>query len=352
MVWAKLDDEILDNEKITRAGVLGFALHVAAITWCCRKLTDGFVPYARVRLLLDLSELDMEYLDATGAPDGTHDSFLDGVHNVGAAQPLRIAERLVTVGLWREDKARGGFWIHDFLEYNPSKEEAESAKAARSSGGKKGAERRWRQTSTMAVAMGPPMGEAIAPPMGIPMAPAWLSDRSGHGSPDGSAMAQRCPDPDPDPVPLSTPTNAGARETGKTETDRPDWFASAIETVEAQTGESLRPAESWLRYSGHRATVGKPKGQQDAVYWLTTVMVPEARKERRDESDKRERQSKWDADRAKQTQQRGGRVPEAPPPQPYHRAYKPPKEERASPEEAAAAMKALTSKLFTGKTGT
>ena len=53
-MWARLDDAILDNpEEIIAAGPLGFALHVAAITWCARNLTDGFIPQApRVAQLL------------------------------------------------------------------------------------------------------------------------------------------------------------------------------------------------------------------------------------------------------------------------------------------------------------
>lgn len=74
----------------------------------------------------------------------------------------------------------------------------------------------------------------------------------------------------------------------------PAWFGAALETVEVQTGEKLRPPDSWLRYSGHRANKGIPPTQQDAVYWLATVMVPEARKERRAEADKRERDEKFD----------------------------------------------------------
>ncbi len=93
-----------------------------------------------------------------------------------------------------------------------------------------------------------------------------------------------------------------------TPTEIPIWFSAAIETVETQTGETLRPPDSWLRYSGHRAGKGVSMGQQDAVYWLTTVMVPESRKERRAESDKRERDAKWDRDRQRQ---RAG--PEPPP---------------------------------------
>lgn len=93
MVWARLDDEILDNAKVARVGPLGFALHVAAITWCCRNLTDGFIPRARVACLLDFGEL---------------------------ADVHALAADLVSAGLW--EAAAGGFQLHDFLEFNPSRE--------------------------------------------------------------------------------------------------------------------------------------------------------------------------------------------------------------------------------------
>lgn len=123
MVWAKIDDEILDNEKILGAGVLGFALHVAAITWSCRALTDGFIPYARVRLLLDFADLRHELVEASSTFDqGTRDSALEVTHELGAVEPLKIADNLVRQELWVEDKTRGGYWLHDFLDYNPSRE--------------------------------------------------------------------------------------------------------------------------------------------------------------------------------------------------------------------------------------
>jgi hypothetical protein len=90
MVWAKLDDDILDNPKIAEAGVLGFALFVAGITWCCRNLTDGFIPRGRVSCLLEMP-------DAKG-----------------------VAQKLIELGLW--DEAEGGYQVHDFLVYNPSRE--------------------------------------------------------------------------------------------------------------------------------------------------------------------------------------------------------------------------------------
>lgn len=43
------------------------------------------------------------------------------------------------------------------------------------------------------------------------------------------------------------------------------------------TGIALPVAEAWLRYDGHRAGKGIAPTAKDAQYWLTTVMVPEAR---------------------------------------------------------------------------
>lgn len=105
MTWAKLDDAILDNQKILSVGVLGFALHVAAITWCCRNLTDGFVPYVKPTQLVDFSGVFAysEQSDEAEDPDA-HE----------------IAKDLVRAGLW--DEVPGGYQIHDFLEYNPSRE--------------------------------------------------------------------------------------------------------------------------------------------------------------------------------------------------------------------------------------
>ena len=83
MVWARIDDSILDNIKIQKVGVNGFAMHVAAITWCARTLSDGFVPEVRIDLLLPL--------DRTAVTN--------------------TVDMLVYVGLW--EKVPGGYQIHD-----------------------------------------------------------------------------------------------------------------------------------------------------------------------------------------------------------------------------------------------
>jgi hypothetical protein len=105
MSWARLDDAILDNPKIIAAGPLGFALHVAAITWCARNLTDGFIPKRRVAQLLDLASLQVN--------ERTKVRIL---HAVTADD---VAADLARIGLWHD---HGESWeLHHFLEYNFSR---------------------------------------------------------------------------------------------------------------------------------------------------------------------------------------------------------------------------------------
>ncbi len=117
----------------------------------------------------------------------------------------------------------------------------------------------------------------------------------------GSPDVQRTEPEHTGDVPISISSSlsgSGSREGMQGETGPPEWFGVALESVSMQTGETLRPADSWLRYSGHRAGKGIAPNQQDAVYWLATVMVPEARRERRADADKVARDTKWDQKRA------------------------------------------------------
>ena len=113
-MWARLDDAILDNPKIIAAGPLGFALHVAAITWCARNLTDGFIPKRRVTQLLDLGSLRVS--------ETTPGCVRHGLSTTD------IAEDLVRIGLWHD---HGVSWeLHDYLVYNPGRAEVLADRAA------------------------------------------------------------------------------------------------------------------------------------------------------------------------------------------------------------------------------
>jgi len=111
-VWAKLDDEIVDNLKTLRVwsqDPAAFGLDCRAIAWSARQLTDGFVPREIV---------------ATWIPE--------------EAERERLVGILIEAGRWDE---QDGYVIHDFLEFNFSRAEVEAERAAKSKGGTKGGKR-------------------------------------------------------------------------------------------------------------------------------------------------------------------------------------------------------------------
>ena len=89
-----LDDGMLDDARVAKAGVIGFAVHVAGLLWCSRNNT-AIIPCERVSCLLDLSGVstdDANPAAVSGAPRsmGGHDG----------ANAHEIASHLVDVGLW------------------------------------------------------------------------------------------------------------------------------------------------------------------------------------------------------------------------------------------------------------
>jgi hypothetical protein len=135
MPWARFDDEILDHEKVVGAGPLGFALHAAAIIYSNRTLTDGFVPATKIDALLSMRGV---YVERDGPPGG-------GISRRGAtrvpADAQAIAERLVELELWEE--APGGWRVHDFLDYNPSRAKVEADRERKRAAGRAGAAARY-----------------------------------------------------------------------------------------------------------------------------------------------------------------------------------------------------------------
>jgi len=107
MPWSRIDDDFYDHPKIVAAGPCGIALFVCGLSYCNRYLTDGFIPAAQVKRLIDVDD------------------------------PLELAEHLVSVGLF--EPADGGYQIHDYLDYNPS---AAETKRQREANAKRQAE--WR----------------------------------------------------------------------------------------------------------------------------------------------------------------------------------------------------------------
>jgi hypothetical protein len=90
MPWGRLDDGLYDHPKLDLLGrdrLRAVGLWTLSISWCNRRLTDGFVPCDRIRLL-------------GGTP--------------------ALADLLVSAGMFEERP--GGYLIHDFLAFNDSAE--------------------------------------------------------------------------------------------------------------------------------------------------------------------------------------------------------------------------------------
>lgn len=119
MAWVYLDDQFTEHPKIDTLSDGAFRIHVAAICYANRHLTDGYLEAARIQRLVPKYQ-------------------------------KRFVTELVNAGLW--EPAGGGYQIHDYLDWNKSREEVETAQAklskVRAEAGRKGARARWGKTAT------------------------------------------------------------------------------------------------------------------------------------------------------------------------------------------------------------
>jgi hypothetical protein len=137
------------------------AMQVAALCYCNTYLTDGFVPRSVVSGLLDLEGLGMR-MWAGELVGGGED-----------ANWRLIVQDLLAAGLW--DEAPGGYRIHDYHEYQPSKDqvlkEREQKKLAGQKGGLASAQARASargQAPASAAAQAPPQAESKPVPVPVP----------------------------------------------------------------------------------------------------------------------------------------------------------------------------------------
>jgi hypothetical protein len=93
MPWVRIDDQFPDHPKVVAAGQAAAWLYVTGLCYCNRMLTDGFIPADQVARLV---------------PYGA-----------------KLAPKLVEVGLWtvttRQDAE--GYDVHDYHEYQPTREQ-------------------------------------------------------------------------------------------------------------------------------------------------------------------------------------------------------------------------------------
>jgi hypothetical protein len=115
MAW--IDNDFPENPKVEKIHDRAFRFHVTALCYCHRNATDGHVSAKAVKIIGAI-------LETTGK---------------------RWPAELAASGLWKEDELGDGFWINDYLLYNPSRDEAKQLRDARRAAGRKGAAARWNK---------------------------------------------------------------------------------------------------------------------------------------------------------------------------------------------------------------
>lgn len=91
MAWLRLDDGFGEHPKIDALSDTAFRLHVCGMAYSARNHTDGLIPLDKVRRLIP------RYRQTA-------------------------LQELLDTGLWKP-VLDGAFTIHDFLDYNPSREQ-------------------------------------------------------------------------------------------------------------------------------------------------------------------------------------------------------------------------------------
>lgn len=131
MSWAKIDDQFYLNPKNDTISRDEQDLYLAGLVYCNGQLTDGFIPDGKIALLAVWAKLPIE------------------------ANAQALACLLVEHCYW--ERSTGGYTVHDFLDWNMSREEVLAMKTARSEAGKRGGivsaeKRKAKQANVQAIA--------------------------------------------------------------------------------------------------------------------------------------------------------------------------------------------------------
>lgn len=170
-----LDDGYHSNRKIIRAGLAGAGLYSRALSLCGDELTDGWVP----REWAD--EVGNEDLNARLERVGLWIKVA-GSETFRVKKRMRSGDRPVTVTIPDE-----GYFIPDYLAFNPSRREVEIRRAERARSASHAARHRWAHAD----------GDAK---------PDAFADADPHAKPDASEMprartdAPAALDPRPEPI--------------------------------------------------------------------------------------------------------------------------------------------------------
>jgi hypothetical protein len=181
MAWVKIDDQFPEHPKVAAAGPLAMAMQVAGLCYCNRKLTDGFIPRSIARTLLDWQ---------VDHPDGRvfTVSVTSGFHGEDVDADW-VIELLVSAGMW--EQVAGGYRIHDYHDYQPSKDQLEAGREAKREAGRKGGRASAQARATANGQAGASaLDEAESKPVPVPVPESSSSSSSASDTPPASKPSE------------------------------------------------------------------------------------------------------------------------------------------------------------------
>lgn len=125
MPWARLDDAMPESEKIADLSDAAFRAQVTAICYSARNLTDGYLPARYGKLY-------------TGRPRVLKE-LIPAVWHLSSNLCHKCAENPVAVAAAGQGD---GYYIHDFLDYNPTREQVLTEREERQEAKRRGGQAR------------------------------------------------------------------------------------------------------------------------------------------------------------------------------------------------------------------
>jgi len=234
MVWVRIDDHFDEHPKIATLDDHAFALFVSGLAYCNRNMTDGFIPTP-----VGLGKL----------------RWCDG-------KSKKVAAALEQAGLWIP--VEGGWTVHDYDDYQPTKEQIEAERAKKQAAGQAGGQ---ASAQARASANGRTRGQAKFKPVPGPV--------SGPINPDRNSLpAANAAGPSHQPPEFSEGERSEIDEIETTLEpfglhQRPEFWRKVLDTYgELPLGmEALKQAD-WLRRNNKRIV-----NVSRYTNWLDKAMV-------------------------------------------------------------------------------
>lgn len=184
MPWVRIDEDFPRHPKIAAVGPLGMALQIAGLCYCNQYLTDGFIPKSVAVTMLDLDGIS-----------------LNGKKAKPQAASEALIANLVKAGVW--DTEAGGYRVHDYHDFQPSRAEVLAERERNREAGRRGGQARAKRAAkrTASEPSSTPPSEVLSEPPNGP-----LSEAVAQRLAEAQAKSK------PVPVPGTEESNGRARE--------------------------------------------------------------------------------------------------------------------------------------------